>query len=51
MSKFYFFTSSNKEDELKSLTIITNSIKKAYILAFKYFAKHNYIGVPKMLVI
>lgn len=48
---FYFFKSTNEKDSVSTLSVITNSPKKAFALARNYFAKHNYKGVPVIVAI
>ena len=51
MSKLYFFVSSRKNDEITRVSVLTNSVKKAYAYAFKTFAKYNCKGVPVQIAI
>lgn len=43
---FYFFKSTNTKDVISKISIFSNSIVKATILASKYFAKNNFKGKP-----
>lgn len=47
----YFFKSTCDEDSVSNLTILTSNRIKAFVLAHRYFAKHNYKGEPAMLAI
>lgn len=48
---FYFFKSTVSNDIVNSISIFTNSSKKAFALAHNYFAKYNCKGVPTMLAV
>ena len=47
----YFFKSTCDKDSISNLTILTSNRIKAYVLAYRYFAKCNCKGEPAMLVI
>ena len=47
----YFFKSTCDKDSVSNLSIFTNSSARAFFLARRYFAKHNYKGEPAMLAI
>lgn len=47
----YFFKSTCDKDSVNNLSIFTSNYIKAFVLARKYFAKHNYKGEPEMLAI
>lgn len=46
MNKMYFFKSSRKSDKVNSLTIFTNSKRKAMAMAQIYFIRKSLKGVP-----
>lgn len=48
---FYIFKSTNEEDSISRISIFTTSTKKAFALAYNYFAKHNCKGEPAMLAL
>ena len=47
----YFFKSTCDKDSISNLTILTSNSIKAYVLAYRYFAKCNCKGEPAMLAI
>lgn len=47
----YFFKSTCAKDSISNLTIFTSNRIKAYVLAHRYFVKHNCKGEPAMLAI
>ena len=47
----YFFKSTCDKDSISNLTILTSNRIKEFVLAHRYFAKHNYKGEPAMLAI
>lgn len=51
MLHIYFFVSTNSNDEVSCLTILTVSVAKAYALANKHFTQNKCKGVPQMLAI
>lgn len=51
MRHFYIFLSSKEDDVVRQISIFTNSLRKAYAYAYRYFAQHNCEGVPKLLAI
>lgn len=51
MGKLYFFVSSVANDEVNNLNIFATSTKRAFTLAFKYFARNACRGIPKLLAI
>lgn len=48
---FYFFKSTKENDALSGITVFTTSSKKAFALAYNYFAKYNCKGVPELIAI
>ena len=51
MLHFYFFKSTCKNDVVNNLNIFARSSKIAFILANRYFDKHNCKGKPELLEI
>lgn len=51
MINLYFFMSSKANDVINNITIGTSNPVRAYILACKYFTKHQAKGKPRMLAI
>lgn len=49
--RFYFFKSTNEKDSISGISVFTNSPKKAFALAYKYFASHNCKGHPALMAI
>lgn len=51
MLHLYFYKSTKKCDNLSQLTIVSNSARKAYVLALKNFIQNGYQGVPVRLAL
>lgn len=49
--KLYFFTSTRKADKCGTITIATQSERKAKLLATVKFLEWGYKGSPKMLAV
>lgn len=47
----YFFKSTCDNDSVNNLSIFTSNYIRAFVLAHRYFAKHNCKGEPTMLAI
>ncbi len=48
---FYFFKSTNKKDSISGISVFTTTRKKAYTIAYNYFAKLGCKGEPELLAI
>lgn len=48
---FYFFKSTNEKDSISGISVFTTTRKKAFALAYNYFAKHNCKGEPAIIAI
>ena len=49
--KFYFFKSTCPNDEMSGITVFTDSIIRAFILARKCFVRNNCKGEPALMAI
>ena len=47
----YVFVSSFADDKAGKITVLTTSVKRAYVLIMRYFHDNNYVGMPKLLAI
>lgn len=47
----YFFKSTDDKDSISRLSIFTTDVKKAFMLASKYFNRYNCKGVPQIIAV
>lgn len=48
---FYFFKSTCDKDSVNNLSVFSSNPIKAFVLARRYFIKHNCKGEPALLII
>lgn len=47
----FVFVSSVTDDAVSRIVILASSLKRAYVLAMRYFRDNNCEGLPKLLAI